>query len=411
MFNSVALDVVIGLVFVYLLYSLLATVLSEIIATSLSLRARNLKEAVNRMLTDEQKHGYLRRLWDSLRLLKNPKNEIITNFYDHPEIKYLGSSGVFRDPSSFKAVSFSKTLFSVLFGNGPVTKETITATLEEALSTSASNDPHAKKILDPDTARYIFALWEEAGRELSPFKAKLEGWFDRTMEQTSEWYKRKIQVVLLTIGFCIAWLFNVDTFELAGKLSNDKGARDQMVSMADSYLKNNPAIAANPAKLDSLFEVKKMLEKDIANANSILGTGAWLPDSIKITQDLKTREIAYAPQVDASLIPNLDYKLRKALKDKSGKAKQEGYMHITSRCDKWSYFAGLLPRHFFGFLITAIAISLGAPFWFDLLNKLMKLRTSTKQETEAETAAKQSNTGTQPINIQLNTQPGEEAVG
>ena len=29
-----------------------------------------------------------------------------------------------------------------------------------------------------------------------------------------------------------------------------------------------------------------------------------------------------------------------------------------------------------GWLITALAISLGAPFWFDLLNKLMKLRSS-----------------------------------
>jgi hypothetical protein len=29
-----------------------------------------------------------------------------------------------------------------------------------------------------------------------------------------------------------------------------------------------------------------------------------------------------------------------------------------------------------GFLITAFAISLGAPFWFDLLSKLMRVRTS-----------------------------------
>ena len=29
-----------------------------------------------------------------------------------------------------------------------------------------------------------------------------------------------------------------------------------------------------------------------------------------------------------------------------------------------------------GWLITAFAISLGAPFWFDLLNKLMQVRNS-----------------------------------
>ena len=127
MFNSIALDVIIGLMFIYLLYSLLATVITEIIATQLGLRSRNLKEAIDRMLTDEENTGKLRRLWDSLRLIKNPKNRIITNFYDHPEIKYLGSTGIFKTPSSFKAVSFSKTLMCVLFGDGPVNKDQIDA--------------------------------------------------------------------------------------------------------------------------------------------------------------------------------------------------------------------------------------------------------------------------------------------
>jgi hypothetical protein len=61
MFNSVALDVVIGLIFIYLLYSLLATVISEMIASVLGLRARNLKVAINRMLNDEKVQGLMKR--------------------------------------------------------------------------------------------------------------------------------------------------------------------------------------------------------------------------------------------------------------------------------------------------------------------------------------------------------------
>ena len=37
---------------------------------------------------------------------------------------------------------------------------------------------------------------------------------------------------------------------------------------------------------------------------------------------------------------------------------------------------GSTPRKWLGFLITAFAISLGAPFWFDLLNKFINLRVS-----------------------------------
>src|SRR5436853_678492 len=131
MFDSIAFNVVIGLIFIYLLYSLFATVISEIAATKLQLRARNLKEAVNRMLNDEEPQSWFKRFLDSLNILKNPKNKVIDNFYNHPEIKYLGSSGVYRFPSAFKAVSFYKTILNVLFGDGELTKDKIDKRLNE----------------------------------------------------------------------------------------------------------------------------------------------------------------------------------------------------------------------------------------------------------------------------------------
>src|ERR1700712_1632913 len=101
MLDNVALNVAIGLVFIYLLYSLFATVLSEIMATKLGLRARNLKEGIDRMLNDDEtsRNGFWWRFWDSLKLMKNPKNPRIEKFYSNPEIKYLGSSGIFKNPS------------------------------------------------------------------------------------------------------------------------------------------------------------------------------------------------------------------------------------------------------------------------------------------------------------------------
>src|ERR1700730_3592022 len=202
MFNNVALDIVLGLVFIFLLYSLFATVLAEIIATQLGLRARNLKEAISRMLNDENdklpanfKKNWLADkvagLWDSLRLMKNPKNKLITNFYEHPEIKYLGSSGIFKNPSSFKAVSFSKTVMFLLNGGGSIDKTKIDAALRSAPG----------EILGPETKTYVLSLWEDAQGDLVKFKLQLEAWFDRSMEQALEWYKRKIQAILMVLGF------------------------------------------------------------------------------------------------------------------------------------------------------------------------------------------------------------------
>jgi len=394
MFDSVALNVVIGLIFIYLLYSLLATVLSEIIATKVGLRARNLKEAVDRMLNDEKPANFFLRLWDSLLILKNPDEGITKEFYDHPEIKYLGSSGIFSNPSAFKAISFSRTLLDLLFGNEPLTREHIDERLHEIL-TKAKGAPQ----LDTQTAEYINRLWMDSYGDVVKFKLNLEAWFDRTMEQATEWYKRKIQVVLLLLGFFIAWFFNADTFTIVHKLSHDTDARDKLVEMASAYAQNNKTIVDNAAikdsaelrsykqKLDSLLVVKREVESQIADANTLLGLGGWLPDSVQVHIDPKTHMRTYTPQIDAALLPAS----RNTATDKQWIAFSYG--------EKWCYFFGLFGAHFWGFLVTAIAISLGAPFWFDMLNNIMKLRTAPKVPTASpRNTVDQAAATTSPLN-------------
>jgi len=70
-----------------------------------------------------------------------------------------------------------------------------------------------------------------------------------------------------------------------------------------------------------------------------------------------------------------------------------------------------------GFLLTAFAICMGAPFWFDLLNKLVQLRAAGKKEETGAATDNNANTSSpqqpaqQPITLNVNTQTGEEAVG
>ncbi|HPH38336.1 MAG TPA: hypothetical protein PL108_11765, partial [Sediminibacterium sp.] len=208
MFDNVAIDIVIGLVFVYLLYSLLATIIAEIIATQLGIRALNLKEAVDRMLSDTQNSTKMQRWKDTLSLRKDPDNDRINKFYNNPEIKYLGSTGIFKIPSSFKAETFSRTLLYELNGSGTLNKTNIENELN-ILTLPILQNPNPPKpgesnnkarTLDIQSAQFVLSLFHYSNGDLDKFKLHLEAWFDRTMDQATEWYKRKIQFILVVLG-------------------------------------------------------------------------------------------------------------------------------------------------------------------------------------------------------------------
>lgn len=131
MTGIVALDVIIGLVFIYLLYSLLATLIAEIIATNLALRAKNLKEAISRMINDEEKPSRTEKLMDFLNIPVNPKNDAIRSFYNHQEIKYLGQTNS-RKPSAIQASSFARVILDLIKseGAGQTTTEKIRTGLQ-----------------------------------------------------------------------------------------------------------------------------------------------------------------------------------------------------------------------------------------------------------------------------------------
>ena len=145
-------------------------------------------------------------------------------------------------------------------------------------------------------------------------------------------------------------------------LSNDKKAREQLVTLADTWVKSGL-----PAKDTTLMEIRTRLDADISSANTVLGLGGWLPDHVRVTFDPVTREKTYAPRLDSRSLSVSHQKI------------SNGTILFTFG-QKMGYLLRLAYQHFFGFLITAIAISLGAPFWFDLLNRIMKLRTSVKQK-------------------------------
>src|SRR5262245_16449583 len=118
MFNNIALDVVIGLVFIFLLYSLLATIIQEIIATKLKFRAKILEKGIIRMLEDGRSSpsNNTVNLFRKRNTLLNMR--IAAWFYAHPLIKYLGENNDYSKPSYLSSQNFSKVMVDLLKGLG-----------------------------------------------------------------------------------------------------------------------------------------------------------------------------------------------------------------------------------------------------------------------------------------------------
>ncbi|MCF8371209.1 MAG: hypothetical protein K9H64_06290 [Bacteroidales bacterium] len=395
------LDVFIGLTFLYLLFSLFATIILELINNILRLRAQNLAFTLKRMMLDEvnPKIRFIdkikNKLFGTFGFLFGTKNEnLFKAFINQPTIKYLSNGGLVNKPSYLSPTDFSKALIDSLKDSAPDE-----ATKLEKIKTGISK-------LFPEgseTKKHILSLLDDAENDLERFKVLLENWFESTMERAIGWYKRRIQVILLALGMIIAFSLNLDTIKIAGKLSKDKNAREQMVNMSIAYMEANKDIIVknmeiNPsstsqhdsitkAKIDTLLQVKKQVENDIANASKIIDAG-W-PDEKEFTPSWSAdtseanRKLFFMDKVEIALakkdtLVGVEYpaNIDKADFKKFILGKEYKKVYYRSSFKWWTWI-----HHFWGYLLTALAISVGAPFWFDLLNKLVKLRGSVAQST------------------------------
>lgn len=422
MTGNVGLDVVIGLVFVYLLYSLYATIIMEIFSSSFGLRARNLSYSIKRMLMDERRYDkYFRsnpeiaviieRLlrWFSeligtfiqpLGIAINLKNKkLYRAFFNQPSIRTLSSGNLSNMPSYIPPEVFCKALIDSIKDDDP--DLSVVANIHVGLET---------KNLLPDnseTKKLIQSLLKDANNDLVKFQLLLERWYNDTMERSKGWFKRTTQIMLAVIGFTLAIALNVDSIAIIKKLSIDKEAREQMVNLATQFNENNAAaieiireskdtamlIADLDKRLTTLDTIRKSLETDITNSKNILASDWHLPNTIigstelpALTSDSKHIEYPLSDgnssgqtaSVFFVVHNSIDSKLfRKSLPDeiKSGEP-----MKVNTAYYKFWYAFD----HIWGYLLTVLAISLGAPFWFDLLNKLVKLRTSRQVGTASE---------------------------
>lgn len=438
MLGSPILDIALGLIFVFLLYSLLATTVMELLASLFGLRARLLRSTIYRMLNDDQAEQplTLQRLMRELisfvcfflpprwRWLQ-PQPTFAWAFYNMPAIKYLGLSSWFKRPSFISPDRFSKTVCDLLKGSDVDNESSGEERLQAALLTGQVDCGDGRCHVGPETLRFLRSLWMEVPAENQTreenFRLQLTQWYNETIELLSVRYKRRMQLNTFVLGFLIAVVFNVNTVEISARLARNDDAREALVTLAGAWIENRSIDSVNaPTPADSVLPLNQMvnrtirlLEDEVAQPNNLLALGYDIPDSFIA---LSPAKVATVPAIaDSTADTTLQVVVASSVRDSNEviKALHKVYQrrcrqmmgHVDNRqplafnvihdgpCQALPYGARLMPADrlwyvayrvgsnysLFGFLITAIAISLGAPFWFDLLNKVVKIKNEAKK--------------------------------
>ena len=173
---------------------------------------------------------------------------------------------------------------------------------------------------DSNIRDVLLAHVGSVGQDVTRLRDGVATWFDQTMDRLSGVYKRKLKIISFIVGFLLAIAVNADTITVANALWHDNVLRDQIVQIA-SRTPNPDLLATGPQKEPSMSAVEAIRPFPI-------GWNFSKPDG-----DL------------------LGWK-------------------------------GLLKLG--GLLLTAVALMLGAPFWFDLLSKFIHLRGTGNKPTRTE---------------------------
>jgi len=224
----------------------------------------------------------------------------------------------------------------------------------------------------------------------------MERWYDEAMERVTGWYKRYSQAFVLVLAFVVALVLNADTFQIAKAIYRDQALRTSLIDLAEKRIKQPPSSGKGisqgeqpisssgqekPGKggqgagttSSSTTSVKPETKKGVTPT---LGSKS-LPSDLEGANLMKKVEEANQvyQQISSVNLPIGWPFTEKGWPDTDkifGSQRTEGGKEIKT--------PGLLSFvKVLGILLTALMVSLGSNFWFELLNKLINMRNAGKK--------------------------------
>jgi hypothetical protein len=338
-------------------------------------------------------------------------------------------------------VRFEAAISNLL--SGPATKvlkEELTAMGKRLQGPYTVADAHAdiRWFIDGISSRYVrqmieelpggelrgslLTLFDDARNDVEKLKENIEVWFNNGMDRISGWYKRKSQYVTAGLGLLVAVAMNVDTVLIFTHLQTYPGAREAIVAQATQYAAKNPApakgtlvvpdngdfsgkLALPPADEERTVKILSDNEDVVVRDPSVkVGKGVT---EVPFTVDVNLRSVATpgtatissdagTERVVLTLAPSLPGQFHTVQDNLNALSIPVGWVSKGTAAESRNgqiapgfggsgdvaTYGKLLTQHGLGWLLTALAATLGAPFWFDMLNRVISIRAAGKPPEE-----------------------------
>ena len=448
MLGSTFIEAGIGLSMIFLLMSLMCSVVCEIIA-----RVR------------ESRSTYLFRAIDGL-VDKPGLGELVQKHALVQGLGYKDKDGVWNKPSYVPSSIFGRVALDLIARYAtPIAPaaaaparslapgaEMVSAFVQGAQAARAKpasvSAPSADELAVAALQAALAALIPKALTTTEDEVKAIGVWFDAAMERISGTYKRSTQLTVFMLAVALTLGLNVDTLVVGNRLQRDKSLRDAVVASATSFANEHKDLGAvspasptlnDPAAPAATGEAQSRLlalEVQLEQLNLPIG---WPTDGVledakdKVTAASKALEAATAyAKVPASVAAAARDDLKKkgeavvaapAGTDEQSKARallvvaydaaKAAVIAANSEDEKSRKAvaeASLMSEHLklnesemrartltlagsgtgdkvlnvlmrlLGWLLTAIAVSLGTRFWFDTLSRLMSIRSGVKPD-------------------------------
>ena len=355
MLNSETLEVAVGMAFLFLSVSLICTAVKEWLEGIFKWRAMDLERGLRTLLADPD--GAI-----TSELLRHPVLfSLFPGTYDPAQLRsswltpgkgslHMRLSQRRHLPSYIPAAQFAVALLDCV-ARGPLPADgasdaAAAATLHPGPLSVDSLRQSALTLASPHLQRAVLSALDHSTGDLAQVKLNIERWFNGTMDRASGWYKRRTQAVLFMLGFAVAAGLNIDALHVMQRLTADKAFRDVVVKEAASV--PAPNATASGTQIERMSNAKQALEK----IGMPIGWREWSPSPMAAATPQPVRALPVPRQLCWPL--------------------------EATPCQRQQWLGTDWLTVLCGWLLTAFAVMLGAPFWFDVLNKFMVIRSTVK---------------------------------